>query len=92
MSRTLKDRPPRVRFPEVYPFFDGERTKKRKEIDHVWHWLQATPSWWTNLFMNRPQRREAQQWEREIQKVQNLEELEDVETPNVSKKPHKYYW
>lgn len=68
------------------------KTKKRREEDTKWHWLQATPSWWTNLFMNRPIRRECQRWEREIQKISNSEELEEIDKPNVSKKPHKYYW
>lgn len=90
MSRTNKDRPPSVRFPECWnePY---ARTKKRKDSDSEWHWLQSTPSWWTNLFMNRPLRREAQRWEREVQKVQDVEDLEDLDKPNVSKKPHKFY-
>lgn len=90
MSRTNKDRPSRIRFPEYWtePY---ARTKKRKDEDSYWHWLQATPSWWNNLFHTRPQRREAQQWEREVQKVQDVEELEELDKPNVSKKPHKFY-
>lgn len=80
----------------VYRFWAGRDkhnyVKKRKEVDTDWHWLQATPSWWTNLFMNRPQRRQAQRWEREMSKIQDIEEFEEVDTPNVSKKPHTYYW
>lgn len=91
MSRTNKDRPSRVRFPEYLDELYA-KTKKRKEQDAEWHWLQATPSWWNNLFHTRPQRREAQQWEREVQKIQDFEELEELDKPNVSKKPHKYYW
>lgn len=91
MSRTLKDRPQHVRFPEYWSESYAKTKKPRKE-DSEWHWLQGTPSWWNNLFHTRPLRREAQQWEREIQKVQNLEELEEVDTPNVSKKPHKFYY
>lgn len=87
MSRTHKDKPWHIRFPE-----EAEKAKKRRDIDYEWHWLGATPSWWTNLFMNRPLRREAQQWERNAQKSQDIEDLEDLDTPNVSKKPHKYYW
>lgn len=85
MSRTLKDRPPSVRFPD-----DG--TKKPRDIDTEWRWLRYTPSWWTNVFMTRPLRREAKLWEREVQKIDSLEELEEIDKPNVSKKPHVYYW
>lgn len=91
MSRTLKDRPSRVRFPEVGNY-GVEKLKKPRDQDTDWHWLQMTPSWWVNLFMTRPQRHAAQRWERDIQKIQDQEELEEVDTPNVSKKPHKYYW
>jgi len=98
MSRTKKDQPDRVRFPENFDSNgrwkrsgDTEITKKRKEVDTEWHWM-STPSWWVNLTMTRPQRKEAQIWEQEVKKIQNPEELEEVDTPNVSKKPHKYYW
>lgn len=69
----------------------GAKTKKRKEIDTNWHWMGSTPSWWTRMMMNRPQRREAHLWEREVEKTP-FEELEEVIKPNVSHKPHKYYW
>jgi hypothetical protein len=91
MSRTNKDKPDRLRFPKEFQK-PHERELSKKEQDTVWDWSKATPSWWTNLFMNRPQRREAQQWERDIQKINDLEELEELDKPNVSKKPHKYYW
>jgi hypothetical protein len=67
------------------------KTKKRKEVDHEYHWMN-TPSWWTRMMMNRPQRREAHLWEREVSKIQDQEELEEVDIPNVSHKPHVYYW
>lgn len=91
MSRTKKDRPVKVRFPEYWtePY---ARTKKRKEEHSDWDWMYATPGWWNNLFHTRPQRREAQQWERNITKIQDFDELEDLEKPNVSRKPHKYYY
>lgn len=68
----------------------GKR-KKRKEVDSEYHWMN-TPSWWTNMFMNRPQRHEGRMWEHEVSKIQNPEDLDEVDTPNVSKKPHVYYW
>lgn len=96
MSRTKKDRPERVKHPEDFDEngrwkFNNERTKKRKELDTEWHWM-TTPSWWINLFMTRPQRKQAQIWEQELKKIREMEELDDLDTPNVSKKPHKYYW
>lgn len=68
----------------------GVKTKKRRKIDTNWHWM-STPSWWTRLMMNRPQRRAAHLWEKEAQKTE-VESLEDLDIPNVSHKPHKYYW
>ena len=93
MSRTKKDKPDKLLFPDHYEYDKVKASaKKPKRQDTSWHWLQSTPSWWTNLFMNRPLRREAQQWEREVQKIKDLEELEEVDKPNVSKKPHHYYY
>ena len=84
MSRTNKDKPPKL-------LYGDKVTKKPRGKYTEWHWLQNTPSWWTNLFMNRPQRKEAQRWERNAQKT-NPEDIDELDTPNVSKKPHKYYW
>lgn len=69
----------------------GAKTKKKKEIDTNWHWMQSTPSWWTRMTMNRPQRRAAHLWEREAT-MTPIEELEELDTPNTSHKPHIYYW
>lgn len=91
MSRTHKDKPPRIIY-DAYLKEPHERPLYKRAYDNTWKWLQSTPSWWTNLFMNRPLRREAQKWEREIQKINDLDELEDLDKPNVSKKPHIYYW
>lgn len=83
MSRTNKDKPPKLLY--------GDRvTKKSKEKDTTWHW-QSTPSWWTNMFMTRAQRKQAQIWERNAQKT-DPDDLDELDTPNVSKKPHIYYW
>lgn len=75
----------------VYRQLPGVKTKKRREVDCNWHWMGSTPSWWTRLTMNRPQRREHHLWE-QIASRTPLESLEDLDTPNVSKKPHVYYY
>lgn len=89
MSRTTKDKPPRLLYGN---YWDVPGAKVPKHKDNEWHWLEATPSWWTRMMMNRPQRREAHLWEREVSKAQNIEDLEDLDTPNCSHKPHQYYW
>lgn len=83
MSDTKKDEPVHIRFPLE------NITKKPKVKDTTWHWLHATPSWWTRLFMNRPQRRKGKLWEATAKHEQDPEQLD---APGVSKKPHKYYW
>lgn len=65
----------------------GVHTKKPKHIDTEDHW-QSTPSWWTRLVMNKPQRRKGRVWERCVL----LEDFDLVDPPGVSKKPHQYYW
>ena len=104
MSRTYKDKPSKLRF-DLYMKdwilveHDGFRkyrqgkttkTKKRKEVDTEDHWM-STPSWWTKMTMIKPQRRECTLWEREVVKTQ-VTDLEEVDKPNVSRKPHIYYW
>lgn len=84
MSRTHKDKPTKILYPE-------DASLKPRRVDTEWHWRSATPSWWTNLFMNRPQRKQAQQWSQQAKKTK-VEDLEELDTPNVSHKPHKYYW
>lgn len=65
----------------------GVKTKKKRKDDTEWHWM-STPSWWTRLTMNRPQRRKGRQWERKV----HFQDLEETDPPGVSKKPHVYYW
>jgi hypothetical protein len=65
----------------------GVFTKKRKEVDTEWHWM-STPSWWTRLTMNKPQRRKGRVWERKVL----FQELEEVDPPGVGHKPHQYYY
>lgn len=64
------------------------KPKKRKEVDTEYHWMN-TPSWWTHLRMNRPQRAAGRLWERTV--FYELD-LEDTDPPGVGKKPHIYYW
>jgi hypothetical protein len=107
MSRTLKDRKWKLKFPELDYRFDsvkitsdnsysiryiqlpGVKTKKKRELDTDWHWLNSTPSWWTRLTMNRPQRRAGRVWEHKVLKEQDLE---DCDPPLVGHKPHIYYY
>lgn len=66
----------------------GVHAKKRKTDDSEWHWM-CTPSWWTRLYMNRPQRRKGRVWER---KVLFVTDLEIADTPLAGRKPHVYFW
>ena len=65
----------------------GVKTKKRKSLDNKWHWTGATPSAWTRLMMNRPQRRKGRVWERTVL----FQDLHEADPPGVSRKPHVYY-
>ena len=107
MSRTIKDKHWKLKFPESGWDFDsikltdensysiryvklpGVKTKKKREEDTEWHWISSTPSWWTRLTMNRPQRRAGRVWEHNVLK---LTDLEDCDPPGVGHKPHIYYW
>lgn len=65
------------------------KPKKRKEVDTEWHWM-STPSWWTRLTMNRPQRRAGHTWETGVIGLQFIDETLDY--PGVGKRPHNYFW
>ena len=106
MSRTYKDRPSKIRFPEEqwdykyyrvgdrwhfnYLAYPGVLTKKKKNVDTDWHWM-TTPSWFIREFMNQPQRYRGKQWEKKIVKCP-IDSLIDEDYPGVSRKPHIYYW
>jgi hypothetical protein len=66
----------------------GVLTKKRKEVDTTDHWM-STPGWWVKMTMNRPERRGSH-----LQEKQALKEIdiEDVDFPDLGRKPHCYYW
>lgn len=102
MSRTHNDKPWEVRFPEErweYEYTEdnyvfrlkksGVKTKKKRSY-HPPFWM-TTPMWWIREFMNRPQRAKGAMWEKATIKL-DIESLEDVDHPNVSRKPHLYYW
>lgn len=104
MSRTWKDIPTKIKYPE--DLYDHDtvltvswslrqlpttKTKKRKTKDTEWNWLSSTPSWWTKLTMNRPKRRAGRLWEATVT-GKTLESLEDEMPPDASKRPHIYYW
>lgn len=63
------------------------KPKRKKRKDTQDHWM-STPSWWTRLMMNKPQRRRGHVWERKVL----LEDIEETDPPDVSHKPHVYYW
>ena len=68
----------------------GNKAKERK-FGANWHWLSNTPAWWTRLMMNRPQRKAGKTWERKATTTA-VEQLDEVDTPSVSRKPHQYFW
>ena len=106
MSRTYKDRPSKLRYPEeewdYKYYFSGNRkyidylqypgvlTKKKKNIDSKYHWM-TTPMWWIREMMNQPQRAKGRQWEKNVLKV-DINDLDIIDYPSVSRKPHWYYW
>lgn len=116
MSRTYKDRPLRVKYPDKNEYKSvpyiasgkhwatGEpyerlrwymlkkpyiKPKEPKRVNTTWHWMGSTPSSWTNMFMNRPQRNASNQYMRQV----TLDvDLEEVDPPPLGRKPHIYYW
>ena len=66
----------------------GVKPKKRKEVDTTDHWM-STPSWWTKLCMIKPERRNAHLIEKAALKTADIE---DVDFPDLGRKPHIYYW
>ena len=64
------------------------KAKKRKRVDTEWHWM-STPSWWNHIMHTKKRRRKAKLWEASVLKALDLEE---VDKPNESNKPHQYFW
>ena len=101
MSRTYKDRPSKIRFPQDDNWVVTEgygirylptiEPKKPKELNTKWHWIHGTPSWWNNLFHTRPIRGKFRNFCHAAVKS-STEALEEMFEPEDSKNPHKYYW
>ena len=101
MSRTYKDRPSKIRFPEDqygygcifgpdYRWIELPGVKPKRKRSHTpWGWIKSTPSWWTRLTMNKPQRRNCRLWEN---KVKYMVDFEEADCPFFKNKPHNYYW
>jgi len=103
MSRTHKDMPWKVKFPESkfdYKYYQsnnnfcfleypGKLTKKKRSYKE-YHGM-PTPMWWISLMMNQPQRSRGKQWEKQVLKTK-VSELIDQDYPDVGRKPHIYYW
>jgi len=98
MSRTYKDKPHKLKHEPWdkdlvhlgdWYWIEGPTTKakKRKEVDHEWHWM-TTPGWWVKMTMNKPERRAAHLLERKAL----TSDIEDFEIPDFGRKPHIYFW
>ena len=98
MSRTYKDdrsrkftgywQQDRITVGSWYIQLPTTKPKLRKEVDTEDHWM-STPSSWTKMMMIRPERRAAHLLEVEALKTADIE---DVDFPDLGKKPHIYYW
>ena len=53
-------------------------------------WYKQTPSWWIKEFMTVPKRSKCRNWEKEILKLQDIEDCSIC--PDFGNKPHLYYW
>lgn len=68
----------------------GVVPKLKKRNDTEDHWM-TTPMHHIRERMNQPQRTHGKEWERKVVK-EKVEDLEDVDTPSVGRKPHIWYW
>lgn len=64
------------------------KTKKSKTKDTEDHWM-TTPGWWVKMTMTKPERRAANTATR---KVLLTEDIEEVDIPDMGRKPHIYFW
>lgn len=101
MSRTFKDKPSKLLwgdYQQDYICLEGyyhilrktTKPKVKRSVDTDWAWMQATPSWWNNLFHTRPIRGKFRSFCVLARKTP-VEELEEVIEPTDSRRPHKYY-
>ena len=64
------------------------KTKKRKTKDTEDHW-GTTPMWWIHMVMSRPKRRAANA---ATHKALLAEDIEEVDVPDLGRKPHIYFY
>ena len=64
--------------------------KKRTYKDQGYRWYCRTPSWWVREYMTVPKRAACRNWEKDVVKHYDLEEIPDC--PDYGYKPHVYYW
>lgn len=101
MSRTYKDRPSKIRFPQDDNWVITEgcgirklptiEPKKPKELNTEWRWIHGTPSWWNNLFHTRPIRGKFRNYTKCVVRCP-IDYIENLFEPSDSNKPHKYFW
>lgn len=104
MSRTYKDKPSKLLWgdhcidfvytePFGYRLGKTSKPKLRKSKNDNWKWYNTTPSWWNHLFHTKPRRQQSRIWSVKVVKS-SLEEgvLDELDTPNYSNKPHRYYY
>lgn len=105
MSRTYKDRPDRLRFPdhrepkpagydraELSRWLALPRSKSKvpRYQNTKWFWYKAAPGWWVRLMMTRPQRRRCRMWE---QQTKTRLDFEDADCPVIhARRPHVYFY
>jgi hypothetical protein len=63
----------------------GVLTKKKKNVDSEHHWM-TTPSWWNRMKHTRPERR------RVNIALSQVSDVEEVDIPDLKRKPHIYFW
>lgn len=63
---------------------------RKRQPPHPRFWM-STPGWWIRMWMNKPQRRLGALWQRETERTP-VSDLDLQDTPNVTRKPHKYFW
>jgi hypothetical protein len=102
MSRTQKDWPDQIRWPDARPKYDSSihfglgyhtlpmtASKVKRTSDINWKWYKRTPSAWTRIQMTRPKRRACRVWEL---KTKYLLDFEEADCPDFGRKPHVYYY
>lgn len=99
MSRTMKDKPHKIKFPSDlnmrWPYYNvprGTLPKKKRNCKPDWEsYYHSTPGWWVHMFMTKRRRRENRVYE-SILKFVPIDLLEEYEPFLNWKKPHEYYW